>query len=141
MFKPNAYNAPTRHIAETIELIRTPFQKETNVGSILQQNNVIEGFFQGINKTTPELWTMRLTFGDSNDQLYTATNYTVFSVVIGLDNIPQASLSFFIQFIIILGSGLTLLVLLIFPLSLCVMARNMRTRQEMALLNQENVQY
>lgn len=136
MFKPNAYNAPTRHIAETIELVRTQFEKESDAVSILQQNNVLEGFFQ--NKSTPQLWTTRITFGDSNDQLFTDTNYTVFSVVIGLDEIPQPSLSFFIQFIIIVGSGLTLLVLLIFPLSLCVMARNMRIRREMSLLNQEN---
>lgn len=140
MFKPNAYNAENRHIAQTVEVKQSGFVK-AKTADVLSRNNAFEGYFGADNSSDLKIWQMKLTFGDSNDQLYGETNYTAFSLVIGVDDIPKARLSLFIQVIIIIGSGLTLLVLLIFPVSICLMARNMRSRREMALLNQENVQY
>jgi hypothetical protein len=139
LFKPNAYNSNARHIVQAVEIKQDGFKPVPNA-SVLKNNNVFNGYFDASSNNT-KVWDMQITFGDSNDQMYSETNYTVFSVVIGLDDIPKATLSLFIQIIIIIGSGLTLLVLLIFPVSICVMAQNMRVRREMALLNQENVQY
>lgn len=140
LFKPNAYNSKGRHMQEAVDIKQSSFVKAKG-NDILALNNAFEGFFNGSDfENHLTVWETTITFGDSNDQLYFETNYTVFSMVIGLDDIPKASLSLFIQIIIIIGSGMTLLVLLIFPVSICLMARNMRIRREMALLNQEIVQ-
>lgn len=138
-FKPNAYTTAERSIAQTIDSKQSKMNEQKS-REPLTLNNAFNGFYAS--DLSRKLWTMNVTFGGGGQNFYTKTNHTEFSFVIGLDTLPEPKMSLFIELIIIIGSGLSLLVLMIFPISICLMARKMRKRHEReGLLNNQDSIY
>jgi len=138
-FKPNAYSSEDRLIAQTIDSRQSDLSELKERTTILEQNNAFAGFYK--NNSNVYAYQMYITFGSKGQDFYSKTNHTEFSFVFGLNDLPEPSMSLFIRLVIIIGSGLSLLVLLIFPISICLMARKMKNRNEAALLNNQDSIY
>lgn len=158
-FKPNAYTTSDRLIAQTVDSKQAEFVELKNE-TCFQQNNAFYGFYS--NRLDLNAYQMYITFGSigksvdildeirqklilsfipTGQNFYAKTNHTEFSFAFGLNDLPDAKVSLFIQMVIIIGSGLSLLVLLIFPISIYLMARKMKNRRDSALLNNQDSIY
>lgn len=127
-----------RLIAKTIDTTQ-PELIEKKSNEEFKLNHAFNGFYG--DKTEFKSYNMTITFGSKKQAFYSETNMTEFSFVAGLNDLPDPELSLFIKLVIIIGSGLSLIVLLIFPVSIFLMARKMKRKKETALLNNQDSIY
>lgn len=101
-------------IAKTIDTRQTDMTEvTTKQDETLKKNNAFFGLYgdsEGLFVNQ-----MNITFGSKKQEFYTKNNMTEFSFVVGLNVLPEPDMSLFIKLVVIIGSGLSLLVLLIFP--------------------------
>ena len=138
-FKPNAYVSKEREISKTIDTRQSCMIEDKDPNLLFDLNYAFKGFYG--NKKNLNVYNMNITFASKSQDFYSKSNYTEFNFVSGLDNLPPAEMSLFIKLVIIIGSGLSLLVLLIFPVSICLMAKKMKGRRDSALLNNQDSIY
>lgn len=113
-FMPNAYINKERMISKTIDTKQTEMKEATDKrDETLTKNHAFYGFFGEENDL--HMNQMNITFGSMGQEFFTKTNLTEFSFVVGLNVLPEPEMSLFLKLVVIIGSGLSLLVLLIFP--------------------------
>lgn len=113
---PNAYINKERMIAKTIDTKQNDMEPLKDK-DVLFNNHAFYGFYG--EEPDYVMNQLTITFGSKGQEFFTKTNLTEFSFVAGLNVLPEPTMSLFIQLVVIIGSGLSLLVLLIFPGTSC----------------------
>jgi hypothetical protein len=127
-WKPVGYAKADRIIAHTVDALMELNPNETNVEDLPIDNSPLYAFFSAFGGQVTKF---NLTFGSTNEPLYKASNYTSFSLVIGLGAPAQDHLSFLVEMIILVGFGLPIIAIVLSAFYLCIKRLRRRNYDEL----------
>lgn len=113
-YRPVCYTTKERTVSDSTEMLQGKFFSfNNNEDEIKKFENTLPYSYYGYNLSSKIAQGSNVTFGYPGDGFYSKTNYTSFSMLMGIGAPPVEKLSFFVVTFAIIGLGVPLLVLLI----------------------------
>lgn len=113
-YRPVCYTTKDRTVSGSTELKQGAIRNFTNSEKLIEDfMYTLPYSFYGFTLSAHVTEHANITFGSSGDGFYSKTNYTSFSMLMGLGAPPVESLSSFVVIFAVIGLGVPLLVLLI----------------------------
>lgn len=113
-YRPVCYTTKDRTVSGSTELKQGDIKNFTNTETLVERFLYTLSYsYYGFTIASRVAEHTNITFGSSGDGFYSRTNYTSFSMLMGLGTPPVESLSSFVIIFAVIGLGVPLLVLLV----------------------------